>query len=191
MENEKNSWQKVKIILSNRNKPELIKLIADLYSLNTANKNFIYTKYSLINPIGHYKEIIRQSLYPDIGRNMRLSLSKAKKAISEYRKASNDPNGVLELMVCYVEYGNQFTVDYGDVDEQFYYSIEAMFTKIIEILPQFNKTTVDLYLLRLENLVEKAKYTGWGYYDYLVDALSQAKIDLIETKNFNQTIQPT
>lgn len=171
----KNSWQKVKIILSNKDKPELIELIADLYSLNTTNKNFIYTKYSLTNPIELYKEIIRQSLYPDIGRNMRLSLSKAKKAISEYRKASNDPNGVIELMVYYVECGNQFTVDCGDVDEQFYYSIESMFTKIIEMLPQFDKTTVDSYLLRLENLVEKAKNVGWGYYDYLVDVLSQVK----------------
>ncbi len=184
-------WQKIKSILANKDKTELIKLITDLYSLNTANKNFIYTRYSSINPIEPYKEIIRQSLYPDIGRNMRLSLSKAKKAISEYRRASNDPKGVLELMVYYVECGNQFTVEYGDVDEPFYYSIESMFTKIIEMLPQFDKTTIDSYLLRLENLVEKAKNIGWGYYDYLVDVLSQAKVDLIEIKNSNQVIQPT
>ncbi len=175
---EKIPWQKVKIILFDKDKTELIKLIADLCSLNSANKKFIYTKYSLINPIESYKEIIKQSLYPDIGRNMRLSLSKAKKAIGDYKKATNDSMGALELMVYYVECGNQFTVDYGDVDEQFYYSIESMFVKIIEMLPQFDKNIIDSCLLRLGSLTEKAKCVGWGYHDYLVDVLSYAKANL-------------
>lgn len=58
-----------------------------------------------------------------------MSLSTGKAAISAYKKTINDTEGLLELMVFYVECGNKFTVDYGDIDEQCYYSIETMFEK--------------------------------------------------------------
>jgi hypothetical protein len=167
-------WNTVKESLANKDSKELLLLVKDLYSLNQDNKTFIQTKYSLIDPIKPYKEIIEQSLYPDPIANDPISLSNGRKAISRYRKAVGDPNGILELMVYYVECGNQLTVEYGDIDEKFYNSLESMFVDVLEILSKCEQETVNNYLPRLRILVDKAKGIGWGYYDNMSDYLFEA-----------------
>ena len=110
-------WADTKKVLASKTPKELLALIKDLYSLNPQNKIFIQTKYSLIDPIKPYKEIIEQCLSLDYKKP--INLSGAKKAISQYRKAVGDPKGILELMVLYVECGNNITCEYGDIDEKF------------------------------------------------------------------------
>ena len=167
-------WGKVKEVLVDKDSKELLLLVKDLYSLNKDNKTFIQTKYSLIDSIKPYKDIIEQSLYPDPIKNDPINLSNGRKAISRYKKAVGDPNGVLELMVYYVECGNQLTVDYGDIDEKFYNSLESMFIDVLKILMESKQETIDKYLPRLRNLVGKAKGIGWGYYDNMSDYLFEA-----------------
>jgi hypothetical protein len=116
-----------------------------------------------------YKTIIQKSLYQSF--NNSLSLSTGKAAISAYKKAVNDADGLLELMVFYVECGNKFTVDYGDIDEQFYYSIETMFEKAVKIIKNDNQQTIDMYLPRLITIVRTADEVGWGYYDHMSEVL--------------------
>ena len=82
-----------------------------------------------------------------------------------------DPKGILELMTCYVECGNDFTCEYGDIDEKFYYSLESMFEKALQALDKPDKQTVEEFLPRLQNIVEKAEDIGWGYYDTISDLL--------------------
>lgn len=53
-----------------------------------------------------------------------------RKAISDYKKASGDEVGVLDIMVYYVEMGTKFTLEYGDIYEEFYDSLESMFKKV-------------------------------------------------------------
>ena len=172
-DNKKIAWNEVKKILSQKDSKELLHLVKDLYSLNQENKTFIQARYSLIDPIKPYKEIIEQSLYPDPMSRKPISLSNGKKAISRYRKAVGDPKGVLELMVYYVECGNQLTVDYGDIDEQFYNSLESMFVEVLKILASSDEQTIDMYLPRLTTLVDKAEGIGWGYYDNMSEYLAE------------------
>lgn len=94
-----------------------------------------------------YKKIIKNSLYPSFSNPISLSTGKA--AISAYKKTTNDPDGTLELMMFYVECGNQFTVDLGDIDENFYCSLETMFEKILEILKTKQPDKKNQYLPRL------------------------------------------
>jgi len=121
-----------------------------------------------------YKEIIEQSLYPDPMSNDPISLFNGRRAISRYKKAVGDANGILELMVYYVECGNQLTVDYGDIDEKFYDSLESMFIDVLKILSKSEQQTIDNYLPRLISLVELATGIGWGYYDNMSDHLFEA-----------------
>ena len=74
-------------------------------------------------------------------------------------------------MVYFFEMGNQFTVDFGDIDESFYNSLESMFDKIIDMLRNQPANIQDKYLLRLQDAVSSANSIGWGYYDYLCDIL--------------------
>ena len=174
MKKSKITWQDVKSILIKKDNVELLKLIGDLYSLDNKNKTFIHARYSFIEPIKPYKEIILKSLYPDFMRNEQLRLGAGRKAISEYKKAVGDPIGVLELSIYYIECGHKFTLEYGDIDEPFYDSLESMFDRVLKILKQFNQTIIDKYFPRLLSLTKEVSEIGWGYYDYLISELEEA-----------------
>jgi len=80
---------------------------------------------------------------------------------------------MLELMVYYVECGNEFTLTYGDIDEPFYNSLVSMFSDIVSRLTKAqDEYLLHLFLPRLQNVVCKANDIGWGYYDAIADLLA-------------------
>jgi hypothetical protein len=177
--NKKPTWKDVKSILDEKEKSELLKLIADLYSSSAENKSFINARFSVGGQtLEPYRSIISESLYPDVYRNKPISLSKGEKAISDYFKATKNEAGKLELMVHYLETGNQFTADFGDIDEQFYFSLELMFGKILDILRKQPTDIQKKYFTRLENVVSTAINIGWGYHDHISDILSQFETEI-------------
>lgn len=161
------TWKDVKPVLSKEDKPGLMALIKTLYSLNEENKTFIETKYSLIDPLEPYKVIINDSINPEPMDGQELSLAEGRRAISRYRKAVGNPEGILELMIYYVECGNKFTLNYGDIDGPFYDSLMSMFDNIAKKLAKSDQKTVNEFLPRLQDIVNEVKGMGWGYYDYL------------------------
>jgi len=169
------SWKDIKTVLSQKSMPELLQLIRDLYALRPEVKDFIHARFltSKANVAPH-KKTIHQSLSPDVIHGEDLDLARGRKAIIDYKKATNDPVGTLELMVHYVECGNQFTVDYGDIDEEFYESLDAMFTQVVKTLQKSDETTVERFLPRLKAVVRQAEGIGWGYYDAISDTLEGA-----------------
>jgi len=179
MVKKKPTWKDVKSILGKKEKSELLKLIADLYSINSESKLFIHSRYSLDeSALESYKNIISEVLYPDVYKNKPLRLSVGKKAIADYFKATKNKVGQLELMVHYLESGNQFTVDYGDVDMPFYSSLESMFERILVLLREQSSVIQDEYYDRLEDVVESAGNTGWGYYDCIREMLAEYEFDV-------------
>ena len=68
-------------------------------------------------------------------------------------------------MVHYLETGNQFTVEFGDIDEQFYSSLESMFGRILTELKKQPVDVQDKYFSRIEDVVFSTRNIGWGYYD--------------------------
>jgi len=50
-----------------------------------------------------YKVIIDRWLWPDVLTNQVISIAKAKKAITDYKKAAGEPEGIFELMAFYCE----------------------------------------------------------------------------------------
>ena len=84
-------------------------------------------------------------------------------------------------MVHYLETGNQFTVDYGDIDEQFYSSLESMFEKILTTLRKQSEEVQEEYFSRLEQVVSSAKDIGWGYYDFISDIFHEYQMDTNST----------
>ncbi len=161
-------WASIKSILSGKKNTELLKLISDLYALSEENRRFVTSRYSVgFSNIQPYKKLISESLYPDVCENEPIKLAVGKKSISDYFKATKDKVGKLELMVYYLEVGNKFTLDYGDINESFYSSLESMLDKILSELQKQPKVINAQYLPRLRNVVESAKGMGWGYYDYI------------------------
>lgn len=174
----KPNWTQLKAVLSQQKPAEVLKLVADLYRFSKDNRAFIESRLlSDTANLEHYKKIISAALYPDVYKNRPVRLSVGKKAISDYRKASNDSAGTLELMMYYLEQGNAFTANFGDIDAPFYNSLCSMLDRILAALEHQTSTVQDQYIPRLEEVVARSSNIGWGYHDYLSDQVGQFLLD--------------
>jgi hypothetical protein len=72
---------------------------------------------------------IENEFFPDRG-NGKLRLAEAKKAISTFKKITNDEKRTVDLMLYYVEQGVDLTNTYGDISESFYGSLVKMFEQV-------------------------------------------------------------
>jgi hypothetical protein len=78
--------------------------VQDLYAASKDNQAFLHSRLGL----GHdqlkpYKEAISRWICPDPMRNQPISISKSKKAIADYKKAIERPEGLAELSIFYCE----------------------------------------------------------------------------------------
>lgn len=80
--------------------------------------------------------------------------------------------GEIALMIYYVKMGTGFTSEYGDMDENFYYSLESMFGKVINELYSQPEKVIDNFIPLLEEIKDMAKNVGWGYCDSLEEMLN-------------------
>jgi hypothetical protein len=153
---------------------ELVDLVRDLHDLSQENRDFLNTRYLTSGDrLGPYKETIGESLYPDVYKNKPIKISAAKTALSRYTKATKDEAGTLELMVYFVERGTQCTADLGIDDESFYSAMESMFGRVLKTLRRSDPEAREHFLPRLTAIRDTARNIGWGYYDFLCDALEQ------------------
>jgi hypothetical protein len=164
-------WSTIKGALKDVSRAGLLGLVTDLYKLNAENKRFLHTRFDEnLDPLKEYKEIIEKNIAPNDYDfwNRTISSSKARRAISDYKKALGKPEGVLELMVYYCECGTDFTIEMGDIDEAFYNSLGSMYNSVFEFLnkePELKGS----FLPRLQNIITKAKKRGigWGFSDHI------------------------
>jgi len=176
----KTCWNELKKHLIGKNNKELIETIQDLYRMNDENQRFLESRFfeDKKEIIKEYKKLIRSCLYPDLMHGEEINFEKAEKAISQYRKAINDNLGILELMICFLEYGNNFTCDFGDIDEEFYDSLCAMLDSILTELKKHESNIRKKFLPRLISIRDSANGIGWGYYDYLNEKISEIIEDI-------------
>jgi hypothetical protein len=117
-----------------------------------------------------FKDIIEQNMYlGDFGDE--ISLKSARKSISDYRKASGDENGVLELMIYYLEIGTKCTVDHGDMWESFYDSLISVGKQIVKKIRsgKVDKSIVDSIKPRFRKLRDDASGIGWSFGDDMAE----------------------
>src|SRR5450755_4730472 len=96
------SWENVKAELAGFDRAALLALLQDLYAAAEDNRAFLHARFGLgQDPLQPYKKIMDRWLWPDVFRGEETSVSRAKRAISNYKKASGDPEGLAELMVYY------------------------------------------------------------------------------------------
>lgn len=171
----KPSWSDIKKAIAGYDRAALIGLISDLYASSAQNKTFLHARFSEgTDALKPYLKIIEDALYPDVYKNKPIKISIAKKAISDYTKAAGEPAGILELMLFFVETGTEFTLNFGDIDEGFYYALERMYDKALHLVLTMDKETIDEYYDRFEDLVTSTSNIGWGYHDALGEMFHNA-----------------
>ena len=113
-------WQKVRRQLDDWTKPALIALVKDLYNASPDNRDFLQARFQAEENDGaaleKYRRKIVEQCFPPHGYG-KLKLAEARKAIRDYRKATGNLTGTIDLMLTYVEIGTEFTRQFGDINE--------------------------------------------------------------------------
>jgi hypothetical protein len=74
--------------------------VQNLYAAHKENQAFLHARLGLGEDVLEpYKKTIDRWLWPDVFLRQETSVSRAKQAISDYKKALGDPEGLAELMV--------------------------------------------------------------------------------------------
>jgi hypothetical protein len=106
------TWTDVKAKLTDFGRPALLGLIQSLYRAHKDNQMFLHSRFGLGGEVLEpYKKSIDRWLWPDVLRRQDTSVPQAKQAISDYKRAVGDPEGVAELMVFYCEQAAGFCSD--------------------------------------------------------------------------------
>ena len=166
------SWKDIRAALNKADHKDLLSLVGDLYSLRRENQDFLHARFlKTASTLVPYKDTIEHSISPAEPWKNPVKISLARKAISDYRKATGDPEGLAELMLFYVECGVSFTLEFGDIDEAFYYSVVSVFSDGLTMLERCEPEVVDKLLPRFKSAVQSTANIGWGFYDSLRDTL--------------------
>ena len=157
-------WRDVKQHLSTFDRTALIGLVQDLYKVNKTNQIFLHSRFNLGDDnLKPYKEIIERWVCPNIFRNQDISISKAKKAISEYRKAVGSPEGMTELSIFYCESCIKFLNSCGLDDESYYYALVLMLEQTIKYMRQLPTEQQATYLKRLDKICRQIYKGVYGF----------------------------
>ena len=153
-------------------------LIQDLYAAQKDNRTFLHTRFGLGEDVlKPYKETLDRWLSPDVLRNQDVSVAKAKKAISDYRKAVGEPAGLAELMVLYCENAVGFSNDVGYQDGDYFYAVVQMFEEALNLTHQLPAGDRDALTVRLFRVRTSSQHLGFG----LTGALDSLLADYIRT----------
>src|SRR3989442_38345 len=175
MKSRSTSWSDVKESIASLDTKELVQLVASLYKLSKGNRDFLHARFSVgDDPIAPYKKIIDDCMFPDVMKNKPIQISTAKKAINEYSKAVGDAKGEAELMTYFVECGNEFTVQFGDIDEGFYDALLRMYDRAIKKVLSLPNEEQRAFRERLRTIMVTSDGIGWGYHDGLCEQYLEA-----------------
>ena len=169
------TWSDVKTKLVDFDRTGLIGLVQDLYAASKDNQAFLHVRFALGNDVlKPYKVTIDRWLWPDVFRNQDTSVTKAKKAIADYKRASGSAEGLAELTVFYCERASGFSCDIGMDDEAYLSALVRMFEqalKNIAAMPDEQRATL---WARLEAVRDRCKHNlGYGVGEDMDDLVAE------------------
>ena len=188
--NKSGGWSAVRQQLTTWEKPALLALVKDLYAASDVGRDLVNARCQPAESteaiLEKYRRKIVEQFFPARGFG-KLKLGEARQAIRDYRKATGNVEGTAELLMTYVENGADFTRQFGDIDERFYNSIESALTEVAALLRGEARSMYPQLADRLAKTEQMAGDVGWGFGDFVSDAVAQLRDDLGE----NDTIVPT
>ena len=169
--------KEIGVILGELSQPQLIELMEELCSLNEDVLLFLRTR--LMNSsvsIEPYRKKICSAFRVDPMYNEELEWHAADRAVEQYRMAADDEEGLAELFVLYVKEANDYTLEYGDIDEAYYEVMEESFQKAVDHLlcMREKRKNIDRFIKDLRGVVRSTSGIGWGYHDALSEMFYEA-----------------
>lgn len=159
------TWTDVKARLADFDRAGLLALVHELYASHEDNRTFLHARFGLGDILKPYKKTIDRWMWPDVLRGQDTSVSKAKQAISDYKKAVGDSAGLAELMVFYCEQAAGFCDDVGYQDEAHFDAMVRMFEQAIKLVTTLLPGVRDILLARLDRVRSLSHRFGYGVGD--------------------------
>ena len=156
------TWSDVRTVLLDFDRAGLRGLVQDLYTASKDNQAFLHARLGL----GHdqlqpFKASISKWISPDLMKGQPISVSKAKKAIADYKKAIGRPNGMAELSIFYCEEAFGFLESCSIEDEGYFAALIRMYGRSLEFVTSLPPAERATYLDRLDKLRSRGRNVGW------------------------------
>jgi hypothetical protein len=182
------TWNDVKTSLMDFDRAGLRGLVQDLYSASKDNQAFLHARLGLgRDQLQPYKASISRWISPDLVKGQPVSVSKAKKAITDYKKAIGSPHGMVELSIFYCEEAFGFLESCSMDDEKYFAALIRMYgrsLKIVFSLPPAERST---YLGRLDRLRSRGRNVGWlveqEFNSLWYETVDEQEADEVATQN--------
>jgi tetratricopeptide (TPR) repeat protein len=160
------TWANVKAKLAGFDRTALMSLVQNLYAAHKENRAFLHARLGLGDEaLQPYKKTIDRWLWPDVFRRQETSVSKAKQAISDYKKALGDPEGMAELMVFYCERAAGFSKGVSHDDAGYFDALLRMFEQSLKITNTLAGNARRRLLTRLDRVRNSSHEFGYGVGD--------------------------
>lgn len=182
-QNNKLDWPHIESALHKLEKPEFIELLQQLSEVSAEAANFLTARFhgekTREEILAPYRAIIAESFFPpDETIPDDLDFTESRKAIANYRQATNDTLGVLDLLLYLAEIvvasvgahgGPYYGPHYDDLRETL-----SDFTNLLwkngSLYPQFAD--------RIRKFRERADAVTLSFGDYAIDDLYDMEINL-------------
>lgn len=163
----------LKKYLLSHSKEQIIDIMLELYDARKEAKDYLdFRLFPDCNAeLEKCKKIIRNEFFPTRGFSEKPSFARCRKVISDFEKLKTEPTFVADLMLFYIEQGCKYILEYGDMWEQFYETLERNFSKAMRFI-FLNRLLIDYYE-RIEKLIDSVSDCGWGFCDTLRDIYSK------------------
>jgi len=170
-------WGEIKKRLKGKPEKELLSIMSGCYKLSDEVKYFLTCETSENNEeldrvFTELKGKMSSTFWATVSNGMPLGpkLKEARKIITDVKKITKDPTTIIDFMLLYVEHGIDFTLEYGDMWEGYYISVENMLDKAVKmILKNAILLDKDEYRDRIDEMVERTSRMGWGFNESLTD----------------------
>jgi hypothetical protein len=157
----------IKKRLKGKSEKQLTSLISECYKLSDEVRFYLSTELmeneqECQRMIDELRDELSSAFWREKGSIPQIpDLRKAKKAISNLKKATNDPEIIVSFMLDYVDHGISFSCEYGDMWDEYYSSIEKMFESMTKIILENSKQiNVCPIIERIEKIVDESSAFG-------------------------------
>jgi hypothetical protein len=160
------TWAAVKTKLADFDRAALLDLVHSLYAAHQHNQAFLHARLGLgEDTLEPFKKTIHRWLRPDLSRRQDVSVARAKRAISDYKKALGDPEGAAELMVFYCEEAVGFYSDVTYDDAGHWDALVHMFKRALHTTGSLPANAQRGLIGRLDNVRNLSRELGYGVGD--------------------------
>lgn len=164
------TWADIKVSLERLDRPGLLGVIRDLYQAGDLNRRFLHARFvPAATMLEEYRRLVRAAVFPDPFSQRPIRLRDATSTITEYKRATGDVAGTVDLMLEFVEAGTEQAADLGYGDDAYFAALERKVKEVLQSLDALPESERRAAAARLVKLGEYQGTIGWGYCDLLGD----------------------